>query len=104
MELDYASTAHRAQGRTVHTSHSLVSPTTTREVLYVAATGGKESNSIYVYTSYEPDPDTSYDGMTAHQTFRYVLTQVLRNEGRDISATETIVNFQGEKKELKIAD
>ena len=35
LELAYASTAHRAQGRTVDTAHALVSPTTTREVLYV---------------------------------------------------------------------
>ena len=35
LELAYASSAHRAQGRTVDTAHALVSPTTTREVLYV---------------------------------------------------------------------
>ncbi len=40
VELAYASTAHRAQGRTVDTAHALVSPTTTREVLYVSATRG----------------------------------------------------------------
>ena len=101
VELDYASTAHRAQGRTVDTSHSLISPTTTREVLYVAATRGKESNNIYVDTSYDPDPVTSHDGMTANQNGREVLIQVLRNEGRDISATETIENLQSEKESLK---
>ena len=36
VELAYATTAHRAQGRTVDTAHAFVSPTTTREVLYVA--------------------------------------------------------------------
>jgi conjugative relaxase-like TrwC/TraI family protein len=34
VELAYASTAHRAQGRTVDTAHAFASPTTTREVLY----------------------------------------------------------------------
>ena len=32
VELAYATTAYRSQGRTVDTTHSLVSPTTTREV------------------------------------------------------------------------
>ncbi|NNN22443.1 MAG: relaxase domain-containing protein [Acidimicrobiales bacterium] len=101
VELDYASTAHRAQGRTVDTSHSLVSPTTTREVLYVAATRGKQSNNIYVDTSFDPDPATSHSGMTPAQNYREVLTQVLRNEGRDVSATETIASYQVEYESLK---
>ena len=42
VELAYASTAHRAQGRTVDTAHAMVAPTTTREVLYVSATRGRE--------------------------------------------------------------
>ena len=41
VELAYASTAHRAQGRSVDTAHAMVSPTTTREVLYVSATRGR---------------------------------------------------------------
>ena len=45
VELGYATTAYRSQGRTVDTTHSMVSPTTTREVLYVAATRGRESNT-----------------------------------------------------------
>ena len=45
VELAYASTAHRAQGETVDTAHAMVSPTTTREVLYVSATRGREANS-----------------------------------------------------------
>ena len=40
VELAYASTAHRAQGRTVDTAHAMVGPMTTREVLYVSATRG----------------------------------------------------------------
>jgi hypothetical protein len=68
VELAYATTAHRAQGRTVDTAHAMVSPTTTREVPYVAATRGRESNRLYVDTSYDPDPQTSHDGMTEAQT------------------------------------
>ena len=61
VELAYASTAHRAQGRSVDTAHAMVSPTTTREVLYVSATRGRESNRLYVDTHYDPDPQTSHD-------------------------------------------
>ena len=61
VELAYASTAHRAQGRTVDTAHAMVGPTTTREVLYVSATRGKEANRLYVDTHYDPDPQTSHD-------------------------------------------
>jgi conjugative relaxase-like TrwC/TraI family protein len=90
VELAYASTAHRVQGRTVDTAHALVSPTTTREVLYVAATRGRETNRLYVDTHYDPDPQTSHDGVTNPQTAREVLVGVLSNEGADISAHEAI--------------
>jgi len=91
VELAYATTAHRAQGRTVDTSHAVVSPTTTREVLYVSATRGRESNRLYVDTAYDPDPQTSHGGLTQPQSAEEVLTGVLRNEGADLSAHETAV-------------
>ena len=91
VELAYASTAHRAQGRTVDTAHAMVSPTTTREVLYVAATRGRESNRIYVDTHYDLDPQTSHDSVMNRQTAREVLAGVLANEGGDASAHETIL-------------
>jgi ATP-dependent exoDNAse (exonuclease V) alpha subunit len=36
VELAYATTVHREQGRTVETAHAFVSPAATRDVLYVA--------------------------------------------------------------------
>jgi ATP-dependent exoDNAse (exonuclease V) alpha subunit len=45
-ELDYASTAHRAQGRTVDTAHTMVSDHDA-EALYVSATRGRDSNHLY---------------------------------------------------------
>jgi ATP-dependent exoDNAse (exonuclease V) alpha subunit len=56
VELAYPITVHRAQGRTFDTAHAMVSPTATREVLYVAATRGRDSNRLYVETSYDPRP------------------------------------------------
>jgi hypothetical protein len=90
VELAYASTAHRAQGRTVDTAHAMVSPTTTREVLYVSATRGRESNRFYVDTHYDPDPQTGHDAMTDPVTAREVLAGVLRYEGADRAAHEMI--------------
>jgi conjugative relaxase-like TrwC/TraI family protein len=89
VELGYAVTAHRAQGRTVDTAHAMVTATTTREVIYVEATRGRQANHLYVDTQYDPDPDTSHDGMVEPQTSREVLEAALRNEGTERSATET---------------
>jgi conjugative relaxase-like TrwC/TraI family protein len=89
VELGYATTAHRAQGRTVDTAHAFVSVTTQREVLYVAATRGRESNRLYVDTMYDPDADTQH-GLPAERDAGDVLRQVLEVSGADVSATETI--------------
>ena len=96
VELAYAATAHRAQGRTVDTAHAMVSATTTREVLYVSATRGREANLLYVDTRYDPDPQTSHDEVTETVTAREVLAGVLRNEGADVAATEMIRRHQAE--------
>ena len=77
------------KGATVDTAHALISLTTTREVLYVAATRGTQSNCLYVNTSYDPDPATSHDELTEVQTMRDVMAWVLENEGADLSAHET---------------
>jgi conjugative relaxase-like TrwC/TraI family protein len=90
VELAYATTAYRSQGRTTDTSHTLVSPTTTREVLYVAATRGRESNMIYIDTSFDPDPATGHDSLSPQQSATEVLTGVLANEGADLSAHEAL--------------
>lgn len=61
VELDYAATTYRAQGRTVDTAHAFVGPSTTRELLYVAATRGRKANTLYVDTCSDPDIDTNHD-------------------------------------------
>ena len=94
VELAYATTVHRAQGRTVGSAHAFASPTTTREVLYVAMTRGSESNRLYVDTHYDPDPDTGHDGLTEIPTALDVLADVLRHEGADVSATDMIRRLQ----------
>jgi hypothetical protein len=100
VELGYASTAHRAQGRTTDTAHALISPTTTREVLYVAATRGRKGNHLYVDTCYDPDPQTGHDRAIPRQTLHEVLAGVLRNEGADIAAHEAIRRAQLEAENI----
>jgi conjugative relaxase-like TrwC/TraI family protein len=80
VELGYAMTAHRAQGRTVDTAHAFVSVTTQREVLYVAATRGRESNRLYVDTMYDPDAETQH-GLPVERDADDVLRQVLEARG-----------------------
>jgi conjugative relaxase-like TrwC/TraI family protein len=96
VELGYASTAHRAQGRTVDTAHAMVSPTTTREVLYVMATRGREVNRLYVDTHYDPDPETFHGPAREPQTARDVLIGALRNEGDDLAAHDMLRRQQDE--------
>jgi conjugative relaxase-like TrwC/TraI family protein len=100
VELGYAATAHRAQGRTTDTAHAMISPTTTREVLYVAATRGRRSNSIYVDARYDPDPQTGHDGAIPPQSAHQVLAGVLRNEGADVAAHEAIRRAQFEAESI----
>lgn len=52
-ELGYSCTAHRAQGVTVDTSHSVVAEGLSRELLYVSMTRGKHANHSYVELSDE---------------------------------------------------
>jgi hypothetical protein len=100
VELGYAATAHRAQGRTTDTAHAMISPTTTREVLYVAATRGSRGNWLYVDTRYDPDPQTGHDGAAVPQTLHEVLAGVLCNEGADIAAHEAIRRAQFEAERI----
>jgi conjugative relaxase-like TrwC/TraI family protein len=90
VELAYAATAHRAQGRTTDTAHAVVWPTTTREVLYVSATRGRDGNHLYVDTRYDPDPTTGHDAALQPQTAREVLTAVLARQGADVSAHDAL--------------
>jgi hypothetical protein len=91
VELGYATTAHRAQGRTVDTAHAFVSSTTLREPLYVMATRGRESNRLYVDTMYDPDLATSHEP-PEQLSPTDVLHYVLANSGADKSATLTITD------------
>ena len=89
VDLGYATTAHRAQGRTVDTAHAYVTTTTLREPLYVMATRGRETNRLYVDTTYDPDAATSHTDPD-HRTPADVLRAALAATGDDRSALLTL--------------
>jgi conjugative relaxase-like TrwC/TraI family protein len=55
LALGYASTVHAAEGLTVDTSHTVATPKTGHEALYVALSRGQAENSAYVATQTVPD-------------------------------------------------
>jgi conjugative relaxase-like TrwC/TraI family protein len=90
VELGYATTLHRAQGRTVDRAHCYVSPRTSRELLYVAMTRGRDANLAYFDTAYDIDPATSHDCLLETQSLEEVFRSILRNVGSTRSATDVI--------------
>ena len=92
VDLGYAVTAHRAQGITVDTSHTVVSCTTTRENLYVSMTRGSEANIAYVALD-RPD-DVHAPPESNEVNARTVLYGVLRHSGAEPSAHQMIVEEQ----------
>jgi conjugative relaxase-like TrwC/TraI family protein len=87
VELGYASTAHRAQGRTVDTAHAYVTATTLREPLYVMASRGRESNRLYVDTAHEPDSATAHVQGEEVEPVE-VLQKAIATSGADLAAHE----------------
>ena len=100
VQLLYATSAHRAQGSTVDTAHPLITPTMTREMLYVLATRARERTTFYTVTHELPfDEDAHVDRVRLDpdaQAGREVLLNVVATEGAALSATETIEVAQDE--------
>lgn len=95
VDLAYASTIWRAQGRTVDTSHFLVDPSMTREQLYVAATRGRDSNRFYAIT------DTMVDVERHHRpesvrAIREVLDAVLKR-AEEIDSALVMMNAEADR-------
>jgi ATP-dependent exoDNAse (exonuclease V) alpha subunit len=64
VELGYAATIHRAQGRTVDTAHALIDDTVTRECLYIAATRARTGNHLYLTSEAAGEVDNLSPGDT----------------------------------------
>lgn len=90
VELGYAITAHRVQGATVDTAHTVVSsPEMTREALYVAMSRGRESNRVYVAND-EQHLEEHQHRDDLQMTARSILFGILQHTGAEPSAHEAI--------------
>ena len=99
VQLAYASTVMREQGTTVQTAHALINASMTREELYVALSRAEQGTKLYVGTHdvLPLDPDERLDyPKTDPRAFApmEVLLGILRSEGTEKSATETIRDNQ----------
>ncbi len=90
-ELAYAGNVHVAQGRTVDTGHLLVSPTLTRESLYVGMTRGWQRNTAHVVTPQLPSQPGQEPRYAHPET---VLAAAMDREDAQLTATETIREAQ----------
>ncbi|MET3922417.1 AAA family ATPase [Arthrobacter sp. UYEF20] len=87
VELGYATTAHRSQGITVDTGHTVVTQgRLTRELLYVSMTRGRAGNYAYVSEN-DPMDDEPLDP-ALQASWRQILGEVLAAEGAERTAHE----------------
>jgi hypothetical protein len=87
VELGYATTAHRSQGITVDTGHTVVTQgRLTRELLYVSMTRGRAGNHAYVSENDPLDDEPMDPSMQA--SWRQILGEVLAAEGAERTAHE----------------
>lgn len=87
LSLGYAATVHAAQGRTVDTSHSVISQGWSRALVYVGMTRGRESNTAWCQTV--PTGTDSPPGQVQDlhpRTGRAVLAGVLEGDDQRRSA------------------
>jgi hypothetical protein len=86
-ELGYAGNVHVAQGRTVDTTHLVVTDTLSRQSLYVGMSRGREANTAHVITgNTAPDGHEPYE-QTAPEA---VLKNVMDRDDTELSAIEAI--------------
>lgn len=87
VELGYATTAHRSQGITVDTGHTVVTRgRLTRELLYVSMTRGRAGNHAYASEN-DPLDDEPMDP-ASQASWRQILGEVLAAEGAERTAHE----------------
>ncbi len=90
-ELDYAGNTHVGQGRTVDTTHLLVTGTLSRRSLYVGLTRGRESNTAHIVTGNTAPPGHKPYQQASPES---VVRAILDRDDADLSATEQIRHAQ----------
>ncbi|MEE2523831.1 MobF family relaxase [Pseudarthrobacter sp. J75] len=87
VEVGYATTAHRSQGITVDTGHTVVTRgRLTRELLYVSMTRGRSGN--FAYVSEGDDADHPALDPSMQLSWQGILGEVLAAEGAERTAHE----------------
>lgn len=87
VSLAYATTIHRSQGATVDTAHAIITGSSNREGVYVAATRGRDANNLYAVID---AGDDEHGHHLAPTSGRELLDAVIGQRGAELSATETI--------------
>jgi hypothetical protein len=90
-ELAYAGNVYVAQGRTVDAAHLYVSPTLTRETLYVGMTRGREANTAHVVTGPAQAPGQEPMAQAEPEA---VLADILDHVASGTTATEAMREAQ----------
>lgn len=88
VQLAYATTAHRSQGRTVDTAHTIVDSAASRETFYVAMTRGKQSNKAYILVD-EENTLGDRESVSETRTWGEILENVITTRSSQISAHDT---------------
>jgi hypothetical protein len=94
LDLGYASTAHRSQGITVDTAHAVATSAATRELLYVAMTRGRRSNTVYVAVDQTDPAHAAAFPDDREPDARAVLRCALQTSGAEPSAHTAAVQEQ----------
>ncbi|GAA2870951.1 hypothetical protein GCM10010472_30370 [Pseudonocardia halophobica] len=83
LALAYAATVHSAQGATVDTSHTVVTPRTAPSALYVGMSRGRDANTAHVATqTVVEDPADGRPDQTVRRDPVAVVASVLDPDGR----------------------
>jgi hypothetical protein len=97
VELGYASTVHRAQGATVDTAHTVVTPAMNRQSLYVALTRGRNANHAHIDTAGHHAHANTEGHLRGPEQLngRQILERIIATDGTELSATATLRQRQG---------
>ncbi len=87
VQLGYATTVHGAQGQTVDTSHTVLTGTESRQLLYVAITRGRRENHLYLDVTLTGEDAIMNVEAQRPSTAVEVLTRVIERDDSAVSAT-----------------
>ncbi len=87
VQLGYATTVHGAQGQTVDTSHTVLTGTESRQLLYVALTRGRRGNHLYLDVTVPGEDAAMTIEAQRPSTAVEVLTRVIERDDSAVSAT-----------------